>query len=156
MNSLIQEEFEGAQDLRDQMMELITDEDLVYKLPGDNKTLGELCVEMGLIQQIYTNSFKTFEQEWLHQGTLPENPGSVASLQTWYEELDADLIEAVSSLSEEDIHNKQIDRGHGFTPTAYVHFQIYREALLIFYAKASIYLKALGKELTPQWRSWIG
>jgi hypothetical protein len=32
---------------------------------------------------------------------------------------------------------------------------IYREALLIFYGKASIYLKALGKTLPEQWQAWI-
>lgn len=156
MNTLIDEIFEATRALRDQMLDLMTDEDLAYKLPGNNMTLGELCLEMGRIQQIYTQSFRTFEQDWRHQGTLPDEPDSVTSLKVWYEQLDADLIEAVSGLSEEDLHNKQIDRGHGFTPTAYVHFHVYREALLIFYAKASIYLKALEKELTPQWRSWIG
>lgn len=156
MNSLIEEEFEGTQDLRDQLMDMITDDDLAYKLPGNNLTLGDLCLEMGRIQQIYTQSFKTFEQEWQYRGTLPEEPVTVDSLKAWYETLDADLVAAISELSEDDIHNKQIDRGHGFTPTVFTHFQIYREALLIFYAKASIYLKALEKELTPQWRSWIG
>lgn len=156
MNSLIEDELSGTQALRDQLMDLISDQDLAYKLPGYNLTLGELCEEMGQIQQIYTRSFKTFQQDWHYRGSKPEAPDSVASLQAWYKKLDAELNEALSALSEDDLHNKQIDRGHGFTPSLYVHFQVYREALLIFYAKASIYLKALEKQLTSQWKSWIG
>jgi hypothetical protein len=58
--------------------------------------------------------------------------------------------------SDEDLHNHQVDRGHGFTPSLYDQCRIYHEANLIFCAKASVYLKALEKQLTGQWRSWIG
>jgi hypothetical protein len=34
--------------------------------------------------------------------------------------------------------------------------EIYKEALLIFYGKTSVYLKATGKELPEQWLAWIG
>ena len=37
-----------------------------------------------------------------------------------------------------------------------VQFHIYREALLIFCAKAHVYLKALGKRVTGPWQWWIG
>ena len=94
---------------------------------------------------MYIQSFKTFKQEWGYRESEPEAPTSVASLTAWYKQLDADLVEALSGLSEDDVHNKQIDRGHGFTPSVYVQFLIYHEAVLIFYAKASAYLKALEK-----------
>ncbi len=38
----------------------------------------------------------------------------------------------------------------------YVQFQIYHEALLMFYAKASVYLKALQKSVNEEWRTGIG
>lgn len=48
------------------------------------------------------------------------------------------------------------DRGDGFTPPVTVQVHIYREALLIFYAKAHVYLKALGKQVAGAWPWWIG
>lgn len=156
MNSIIENEFLGSQDLRDQLMDMLSDQDLSYKLTGSNPTLGELCEEMGQIQQIYTHSFKTLTLDWAYRGSNPDAANSVASLKTWYKTLDAELYEVLSALSEDDVLNKHIDRGHGFTPSLYVQFQVYHEALLIFYAKASVYLKALNKQVTDEWRIGIG
>ncbi|GHO46052.1 DinB family protein [Ktedonospora formicarum] len=156
MNSLIEHELPGIHDLRDQLMGMISDQDLAYKLPGSNPTFGELCEEMAHIQQVYIHSFKTFKQDWGYRDSQVEETNSVAKLTAWYKKLDAELAEALSELSEDDIHNKQIDRGHGFTPSLYVQFLIYHEALLIFYAKASVYLKALEKPYTDQWKVGIG
>ena len=116
MNSLVEDEFPGTHNLRDQLMGLISDQDLTYKLPGSNPTLGELCEEMGHIQQVYIRSFKTFKQDWEYRDAQVETPNSVAGLTAWYKKLDAEMVEALSGLSEDDIHNKQIDRGQGFTP----------------------------------------
>jgi hypothetical protein len=33
---------------------------------------------------------------------------------------------------------------------------VYRGALLIFYGKVGVYLKAIGVTLPPQWQAWIG
>jgi hypothetical protein len=156
MNRLIEEELPGNLDLRDQLLELITDQDLAYKLPGDNPTLGELCEDMGRIQQIYARSFRTLEMDWGYRGVSPQAPNSVAALVDWYATLDAELLAALSEVSDDDLESKQVDRGHGFTPSLFVQFQIYREALLIFYAKASVYLKALGKPYNQHWKAWVG
>jgi len=156
MNSLLEDELPGTHNLRDQLLGMITDQDLAYKLPGANPTLGELCEEMGYTQQVYIQSFKTFQQDWSYRTSQVEAPTSVANLAAWYKQLDADLVEALSGLSEDDVHNKQIDRGHGFTPSLYVQFLIYHEAVLIFYAKASAYLKALEKPYPDEWKVGIG
>jgi uncharacterized damage-inducible protein DinB len=156
MNRLIEEELPGNLDLRDQLLELITDQDLAYKLPGDNPTLGQLCEEMGRIQQIYAKSFRTLEMDWKYRGSSPQAPNSVAALVAWFAALDAELLAALSELSDDDLESKQVDRGHGFNPALFVQFQIYREALLIFYAKASVYLKALGKPYNQHWKAWVG
>lgn len=156
MNSILENELPETEELRDYLLDVLTDQDLAYKLPGNNMTLGELCLEMGLTQQIYTQSFKTLRQDWAYQGYKPEAPNSVASFKTWFKKLDAELIEAVAALSEDDVQNKQIDRGNGFTPSPLVQSQVYHEALLIFYAKASIYMRALDKKFSDQWQIGIG
>lgn len=156
MNSIIEDELPGQQIPRDLLMDMITDQDLAYKLPGYNTTLGELCEEIGHTQQIYTLSFRTFKQDWAYRGSKPEFTNSVASLKAWYKQLDAELYQSLSGLSEDDVQNKQIDRGQGFMPSPFVQFQIYREAMYILFGKASIYLKALEKSVPDQWQSWIG
>jgi len=64
------------------------------------------------------------------------------------------LEAGVAALSEEEIKTRQIDRG-GWSVTPLVQLQVYQEALLIFYGKASVYLKAMGKPRPQQWREWI-
>jgi hypothetical protein len=41
----------------------------------------------------------------------------------------------------------------GYYPT--FQLEVYKEALLIFYGKASVYLKAMGKPRPQQWQEWI-
>lgn len=156
MNSLIEEELPGNYMLRDDLMDMLSDQELAYKLPGDNPTLGELCVEMGAIQQVYTHSFRTLELDWNYRGSVPEAANSVESLKAWYKTLDAELIEVLSGLSEEDIHTKEIDRGYGFLASPYNQFQGYREAILVFYAKAVVYLRGMQKPISNEWKMWVG
>lgn len=158
MNSLIETEFplREAQNLRYYLMDILTDNDLAYKLPGDNPTLGELCREIGEIEYRYILSFKTFSYDRTYHTDKPELATSVVHLKAWYTALDEEFEVIISAFSEETLHNKQIDRGHGFTPSLYVQFHIYREALLMFYAKASVYLKALQKPVSLEWQIAIG
>ena len=157
MNSLMKEHgpiLEQTQALRYQLVEILTDEDLAYSPGGDNPTLGALCREMGEVQQSYVTSFQTFEQEFRHR-EQPELERSVERLAAWFETLDRELKETLESLSEDDLQNRVIDRGGGFVIPPTIQYHIYREALLIFYAKASVYLKGLGKTLPEQWQAWI-
>lgn len=158
MNSLIESEFplHEAQRLRYDLLQVLTDSDLAYKLPGDNPTLGELCRENGEVEYNYIQSFKTLKHDWSYRATDPELATSVERLEAWYRTLDAEFETVVREFSEDDLHHKQIDRGHGFTPSPYVQFQIYHEALLMFYSKASVYLKALQKSVNEEWRTGIG
>jgi hypothetical protein len=140
------------QSIRKQMMPLLTDEDLLFSPGGSNPTLGELCRVMGEVQRSYIDSFKTFKQDWSYRHPDPSIAGSVARLTEWFDELDAELQSTIAGLSEEDVE-RPVDRG--WPMPARLQLEVYKEALLIFYGKASVSLKCLGKELTEQWRGWI-
>jgi hypothetical protein len=158
MNSLMKEQghiLEQNQAMRNQMMEILTDEDLGYSPGGENLTLGALCREMGEVEHAYIESFKTFRQDFSYRNEEADLERSLERLVAWFQALDGELKEVLESLSEDDIQNRVIDRGGGFVLPPTIQFHIYIEALLIFYGKASVYFKALGKTLPEQWQTWI-
>jgi hypothetical protein len=71
MNSLVESEFplQETQRVRYDLLQALTDSDLIYKLPGDNPTLGELCREFGDVEHSYIQSFKTFKHDWSYRTT---------------------------------------------------------------------------------------
>lgn len=144
-----------TQHIREELMDAITDADLAYKLPGDNPTLGALCREMGQVEHTYIGSFRTLKQDWNYTAVDPALETSVAGLKAWYAKLDADLEDALSAYKDRDIQSLMVDRGGWSIPFG-GQFHVYREALLIFYGKATCYLRALGKPLPEQMRGWIG
>ncbi|MBI5669001.1 MAG: hypothetical protein HZC41_13435 [Chloroflexi bacterium] len=157
-NSFVQQHFPvftSTQKMRDQLMSILRDDDLRFSLGGDTMTLGELCREMGEVEYSYLQSFKTGKQDWSYRNTEPGLYSSVEKLQAWFKALDEELNATVSGYSEDEI-NQTIDRGGGFIIPRSVQAHIYREALLIFYGKASVYLRAMCKPLPEQWRDWIG
>src|SRR5688572_9609313 len=140
MNSLLQQNGEllrSTQELRRDLLTVLTDDDLAYKLPGRNMTLGALCQEMGEDQRAYIEGFKTFRQDFSYRHPDGRVATSVEALRAWYEELDRELDDALNALSEDDLQ-RPVERGYGFAPTVTMNFHIYREALLIFYAKVHL------------------
>ena len=152
--------FREYQGLRDQLMEIIDDEDLGLTLGGETASLGALCREIGEIEHAYVESFRTFRQEFGFRNREPRLEHSVVALKTWYAELDHDLLAAVAGLSEDDIARRKIVRSDFdvdyFAPLPKEQLDVYREALLIFYGKVSVYLRATDRPLPQQWRDWIG
>jgi uncharacterized damage-inducible protein DinB len=158
MNSIMQDYyplFTAYQAMRSQLMELVSDEDLKFRPSEANPTLGALCVEIGETERSYIESLKEFKQDFLYRNEEPGLAESVEQLSGWYEALDRELVEVVGSLSDEDLQTRTIDRGGGFTVLPRAQLDIYREALIIFYGKVSVYLKAMGKTLPEQWQEWI-
>lgn len=148
--------FERYQALRTLMMDMLTDDDLAFTPGGSNQTLGALCCEIGEVETSYIESFKTFQQDLSFQHeNASEMEHSVVKLQEWYLALDTELKSVVSALTDEEIASKRIMRGPGFELPANIQLTVYTEALLIFYGKASVYLKAMGKMLPQQWQEWI-
>ena len=158
MNSIITHYYpilETYQELRELLMETLEDEDLDYRPTARNPTLGELCRENGEVEQAYLDSFKTFRLDFSNCNEQPELKSSVALLSAWYAALDRELQTAIESLSEDDVKNRRIDRGY-FSLPPQIQLDVYKEALLIFYGKVSVYLRAMGKLPPQRWQDFIG
>jgi uncharacterized damage-inducible protein DinB len=147
--------FAMYQALRPQLMEILSDEELRFTPGGENPTLGALCKEIGETEQAYIDSFKTFRCDFAYRHPDAALEQSVTRLVAWYAGLDQELKAVVEGLSEDDVQNRLIDRGPNFQIPPQIQLNIYQEALLIFCGKASVYAKALGKDLPKQWRDWI-
>jgi hypothetical protein len=153
----------GLTALRTKMMDTLTDADLAYKFPN-NPSLGELCVYMGNVEQIYIGSFRTRKVVWDNLHTKAELATSVEKLKAWYKALDEEFDAVLSTIADDDFRvvypgepndsSPAVDRGWAMPMGG--QFRVYREALFIFYGKCTVYLRALDKPLSDQWRSWIG
>lgn len=157
MNSLVKREFsllEQTLALRRQLLEILTDTDLGHTLPR-NPALGVLCREAGQHDEIYIESFRTFVLDWSPWHAPYGAETQVEVLREWYASSDDTLKAALSALSEEDVQGKTIDR-QGYAVPVGVQLHIYRESILIFCGKASVYLHSLGMRLPSQWQQWIG
>jgi hypothetical protein len=157
MNSIIENDyptFRLYQRLRDHLLDSLSDADLMFTPGGANTPLGALCREIGEVEQAYINSFHTFSLSF-DQRADDDLERSVSRLKAWYGELDERLHAAVAGLSEADVQDRLIDRGHNFKVSPRINLHIYKEALLIFYGKASVYLQAMGMNPSEQWSEWI-
>jgi uncharacterized damage-inducible protein DinB len=156
MNKIMKEyypTFELYQSLREQLMDILSDEELDFQPGGDNTTLGSLCRDIGDIEHSYIQSFKIFKQDFSYRNKEAGLEGSVAQLTAWYMTLDKELKTTIDELSDKDLE-RSIDRG-GFSLQPLAQLDVYKEALLIFYGKVSVYLKMMGKTLPEQWVDWI-
>jgi hypothetical protein len=157
MNRFMDEQwpmFEGTHAMRTALMDSLSDADLKFSPGGKNMTLGVLCREMGEIEHSYIQSLKTLKQDFNYRNTDPDLVTSVSKIKAWYDQLDGEMKATLSGFSDEDL-KKTIDRG-GFSPSIDVQLQIYMQALLIFFGKATIFVRAMDRELPKQFQEWIG
>ena len=82
---------------------------------------------------------------WDVKNEEPGLAGSVERLQAWYADLDAELEAALTAIPEDEFRTGKIDRGEGFMMPIGSQFHTYREAILIFCAKADVYLRCHGQ-----------
>ena len=153
--------FTEYQELRPQLMALLTDADLAFRPGPATFTLGALCREIGEVEHSYVDALRTFRQDFAWTNPDPAIEHSVTALTSWYGELDRDLAAALEALTGDDLKNRRIQRyldsgADAFTLSPMQELDIYREALLIFYAKVSIYLRLMGRRLPPIWQDWLG
>jgi len=159
MTSVFQEQlalFGLYQELRDDLMQVLSDTTLAFTPGGSALTLGSLCREIGETQQSYLDSFTSRQQDFRYRHPDPDIGTNLDRLRAWYAELDDVLATILTGFGPDDLVNAIIDRGGGFEVTIPMQLEIYKEALLLFYGKASIYLKVLQLEVHGRWQHWIG
>ena len=141
--------------LRGELMTWLKDDDLAFRVTM-NPTLGQLCREIGEVQLAYTESLKTLKLDLSYRAENgAELEASVEKLTAWYTDLNAAMKSAIETLSEDDLGNKLVDRTF-FELSLGAQIHTFREALLIFYAKVDVYLRAMDKEPSDNWQGWIG
>jgi len=145
---------EGSHTMRAQALDLLEGADLAFNPGGANMTLGALCREMGEVEHSYLESLKTLKQDWSYRNDEAGLEGSVARLKAWYATMDEEMKLVVAAFTDEDLA-KTVDRG-GFDWPVETQLEVYLQALLIFFGKLTIYLKALSKPLPKEWQDYIG
>jgi hypothetical protein len=159
-NHLAATYFAEYQLLRRELTDVLRDEDLPFRPARSAPSLGELCREIGDIEHSYIEALRTFRQDFAWRNPDPDVERHVAALSAWYSDLDRELLAALEALTDDDVANRRILRDDvdvaDFSPLPTQELDIYREALLIFYAKVSVYLRILGRELPGHWGPWIG
>jgi hypothetical protein len=153
----IEKDFFGLLDMthkvRDEAIATVGAEDLEFRIEGC-PTLGKVLTGFGDVETTYTESFKTFKQDFSLQAPGREEVTSGSAAVEWLHGLDAEFKAALSALSDDDLA-KPVDRG-GWQMPAEINFHTYREAVLIQFGKLDVYLRALGKTLPEEWVAWVG
>ena len=145
---------EGSHGMRTQLLDMLNDTELAFSPGGQNMTLGALCREMGETEYSYIQSLKTFQQNWSYRNTEAGMDSSVARLQAWFQALDEEMKATVAALADENFQ-KMVKR-NGFEMPVEMQLDVYLQALLIFFGKATIYFKAMNKALPQQVQEYIG
>lgn len=141
--------------LRGYLMDNLTDADLAFRVPG-NPTLGEQYREMGNVERAYLESYKARKLEFdVQRDDSPVTAASVAKLKAWFKTLDEEFEAAIKAIPDGEMDTTMIERS-GRNMPAGVHYQTYHEAVLIFCAKCSVYLRMIDKPLNEMWLDWIG
>lgn len=143
------------QELRDQLLDALADRDLAFQPDGGSLTLGGLFARLAATEQAYADSFRTFAAKFEFSAPEAGAGASVAALKRLFATTDAAFQAALAGVSEADAADRPIDRGGGHRLPAFLHLDVYREALLLFCGKASVYLAMMGKRPPGKWRSWI-
>jgi hypothetical protein len=158
MNRFMQEKWswiEASHAMRTELLDTLSNVDLAFNPGGQNLTLGVLCRQMGEIEHSYIQSLKTFKQDWSYRNPEAGLETNTAKLKAWYQILDDQMKTAVSAFSDEDLR-KLVDRSGAYSMPVEMQLDVYLQALLIFFGKATIYLKAMNKPLPETVQEYIG
>ena len=109
---------------------------------------------MGDLEHAYIQSLKTGVRDVSYHNMEAGLEHDIPRLKAWFQALDEELLETISAFSKEEL-TKRVDRG-GFPSTVEREINHYGEALLIFFGKATIYLKAMNKPVPESIDNTIG
>ncbi len=157
MSQFMQEKwpiYEGTHGMRSELLATLSDADLAFSPGGQTVTFGALWKQMGEIEHAYSESIKTRTQDWDYHNPEPGLEGSVAKLQAWFAQLDADMKVAVEALADDEF-KQTVKRDSGYEAPIDLQMDFYIQAVLIFFGKASIYVRAMGRPLTKSMQDWI-
>jgi uncharacterized damage-inducible protein DinB len=157
MKRFIQERWswlEEVRGMRSQLLDILSNADLAFSPGGQNMKLGALLRKMGDLEHAYIQSLKTGVRDLSYHNTEAGLESDITRLKTWFQALDDEMLDTISAFSKEDL-TKRVDRG-GFNSTVEREVDHYGEALLIFFGKATIYLKALNKPVPESIENTIG
>lgn len=138
---------------RDELFAVLTNAELAFSPGGGNPPLGELCVRLGETAHTYAESFRTFKADFSYRCEGAALARNVDRLQAWHGEKDTALATALAQLTAADA-NRTIARDGEQIPLA-EHLLVYNEALLLFYGKVYVYLRAMGRKLPNKWGDWV-
>ena len=139
--------------VRDQALALVEEADMAFALEG-SPTLGDLIRQMGDVQVAYTGAFASRKIDWATSADGRDGVTSGADAAAWFAGLDQAFKDAVGAVADEDLAAMVERDGWSYPITA--HFHTYREAVLIFFGKLDLYLRALGKTRPDEWAAWVG
>jgi hypothetical protein len=145
---------DGSIAMRDELLERLSDDDLRFTPGGANMPLGELFREMGEVQVSYLQGLKALEQDFSYRNREEGLAGSVSRLTAWFHELDAEFQSVVESFSDDDLA-RTVLRAGGYQMPVEMSLDVYVQALLIFFGKVVVYIKAMNRELPESVKDWI-
>ncbi len=146
--------YAGSHGMRDELLDTLSDADLAFTPGGSAMPLGALIRQMGEIEYAYVQSLKTLKQDWNYHNSEPGLDASLSKLKAWLQTLDAEMQTVVEGLTDADL-DQEVERESGYKMSREVQLDVYLQALLIFFGKLSIYVRALDKPLTPAFTDWI-
>lgn len=158
MNRLIEQKWpwiEGTHAMRTGLLDVLTDADLAFTPGGKAITLGALCRELGEIEYAYVQSLQTLRQDFEYRNPVAGMDSRVDQLRAWYAEMDAEMKATLEGMGEADL-DKLVARPGGFEAPLEMQLDIYLQALLIFFGKVTIYLRAMNRDLPQAIQDWIG
>jgi uncharacterized damage-inducible protein DinB len=143
--------FDAMKVMRSEWLDALTEADLAFNPGGQNLTMGALLHEMCEVNAAYIESLTSGKHAWAKQPMA--SPQTLDGLRAGFAKQDEALTAALNAFTDETIQ-KPIDRD-GYPMPVEMQLQAYMQALLIYFAKATIYLRAMDKPLPEKLREWI-